>query len=78
LQVSTYKGKPVIIDLPNTVDLKVTDTIPEIKGATATNQYKPATLETGLVVQVPPFIKIDDVITVDTRTDQYVTRLKNA
>ncbi len=78
LQVSMYEGKAVIVDLPNTVDLKVTDTTPEIKGATATNQYKPATLETGLVVQVPPFIKIDDVITVDTRTDQYVTRVKNA
>ena len=74
LEVSMYEGKPVIINLPNTVDLKVTDTPPEIKGATATNQNKPATLETGVIVQVPPFIKIGEVIRVDTRTGQYLTR----
>ncbi len=76
LQVSMYQGKPVIVTLPNAVDLKVTDTPPEIKGATATNQNKPATLETGLVVQVPPFIKLGEVIRVDTRTGEYVTRVK--
>jgi len=76
LQVSTYEGKPVVVALPNTVDLKVTETAPEIKGATATNQYKPATLETGVVVPVPPFIKIGEVIRVDTRTGEYVTRVK--
>jgi len=76
LQVSMYQGKPIIVTLPNTVDLKVTDTPPEIKGATATNQNKPATLETGLVVQVPPFIKVSEVIRVDTRTGEYVTRVK--
>ena len=78
LQVSMYQGKPVVVDLPNSVDLEVTDTPPEIKGATATNQYKSATLETGLVIQVPPFIKIGDVINVDTRSGEYVTRVKNA
>jgi elongation factor P len=76
LQVSMYEGKPVVVTLPNTVDLEVTETPPEIKGATATNQSKPATLETGLIVQVPPFIKIGDVIRVDTRTGQYLTRVK--
>lgn len=76
LQVSMYQGKPVIVTLPNTVDLEVTDTPPEIKGATATNQNKPATLETGLVVQVPPFIKTGELIRVDTRTGEYVTRVK--
>ena len=76
LQVSMYQGKPVIVTLPNAVDLKVTDTTPEIKGATATNQNKPATLETGLVVQVPPFIKVGEVIRVETRTGEYVTRVK--
>lgn len=76
LQVSMYEQKPVIVELPNTVDLEVTDTAPEIKGATATNQNKPATLETGLVVQVPPFIKIGDVIRVDTRSGEYLTRVK--
>ncbi len=76
LQVSMYEGKPVIVELPNTVDLKVVDTSPEIKGATATNQNKPATLETGLVVQVPPFIKVGDIIRVDTRSGEYLTRAK--
>jgi elongation factor P len=76
LQVSIYQGRPIIVELPNTVDLQVTDTPPEIKGATATNQSKPATLETGLVVQVPPFIKIGELIRIDTRTGQYVTRVK--
>lgn len=76
LQVSMYEGKPVIVALPNTVDLEVKETPPEIKGATATSQNKPATLETGLVVQVPPFVKIGEVIRVDTRTGEYVTRVK--
>jgi elongation factor P len=77
LQVSMYEGKPVVVTLPNTVDLEVTETAPEIKGATATNQNKPATLETGLVVQVPPFIKLGEMIRVDTRTGEYVTRVKD-
>ena len=76
LQVSMYQGKPVIVTLPNTVDLEVTDTPPEIKGATATSQNKSATLETGLVVQVPPFIKVGEVLRIDTRTGEYVTRVK--
>ena len=77
LQVSMYQGRCVIVTLPNTVDLEVTDTPPEIRGATATNQPKPATLETGLVVQVPSFIKAGDVIRVDTRSGEYVTRVKD-
>lgn len=76
LEVSMYEDKPVIIELPNTVDLEITETAPDIKGATATNQTKPATLETGLVVQVPPFIKVGEVIRVDTRTGQYLARAK--
>ena len=76
VQVSMYQGKLLGVTLPNTVDLEVSDTPPEIKGATATSQNKPATLETGLVVQVPPFIKVGDVIRVDTRTGEYLTRVK--
>lgn len=77
IQISMYQEKPVVVTLPNTVDLTVTDTAPEIKGATATNQYKPATLETGAEVQVPPFIKVGEKIRVDTRTGEYVTRVKD-
>lgn len=76
LEVSMYEGKPIIVNLPNTVDLKVTDAPPEIKGATATNQPKPVTVETGISVTVPSFIKAGDVIRVDTRTGEYVTRAK--
>lgn len=76
LQVSMYKGRPVTVTLPNTVELKVTDTQPEIKGATAANQSKPAALETGLVISVPSFIKVGDIVSVDTRTGEYLTRVK--
>jgi elongation factor P len=75
LQVSMYEGRPVVVTLPNTVDLEVIDTAPEIRGATATNQPKPATLESSLVVQVPSFVKVGDIIRVDTRTGDYVTRV---
>ena len=74
LLISIYNGKPVMVVLPNTVDLAVTETPPEIKGATASGQKKFATLETGAVVSVPSFIKPGEVIRVDTRTGEYVTR----
>ncbi len=61
IQVEFYGEEPVGIELPQTVDLKVTDTAPGIKGATASAQVKPATLETGLVVQVPPFVNTGDL-----------------
>jgi len=76
IQISMYNGRPVVVTLPNTVDLTVKETDPEIKGATATNQYKKAVMETGLEVQVPPFIKVGEKLRVDTRTGEYVTRVK--
>ena len=60
--------------MPVTVDLRVDDTVPGIKGATASAQVKPARTETGLVVQVPPFINEGDVIRVNTETGEYQTR----
>src|SRR6187551_106121 len=75
IQVEFYGSEPVGIELPQTVDLKVTDTVPGIKGATASAQVKPATLETGLVVQVPPFIDVDDVVRVNTETGEYLKKL---
>ena len=74
--VMLNSGKVISVELPNTVDLEVTDTPPGIKGATATNQYKEATLETGLRVQVPPFIEVGDVVRVDTRSGEYTERVK--
>ena len=74
ISVEFYGTEPVGIELPQTVDLKVTDTAPGIKGATASAQVKPATLETGLVVQVPPFVNSGDLIRVSTDTGEYLSR----
>jgi len=74
ISVEFYGTEPVGIELPQTVDLKVTDTAPGIKGATANSQVKPATLETGLVVQVPPFVNSGDLIRVSTDTGEYLSR----
>ncbi len=74
INVEFYGTEPVGIELPQTVDLKVLDTVPGIKGATASNQVKPATTETGLVVSVPPFINTGDLIRVSTETGEYLAR----
>ncbi len=74
IDIEFYGSEPVGIELPPTVDLKVVETVPGIKGATATNQMKPATLETGYVVQVPPFIDEGDLIRVNTETGEYLAR----
>ena len=74
IAVEFYGSEPVGIELPVTVDLKVVDTAPGIKGATASNQIKPATLETGLVVNVPPVINPGDVVRVSTETGEYLSR----
>ena len=71
-----YESKPISLDLPATVDLVVTETEPSVKGATAAAQFKPATLETGLKVTVPPFVGIGEKISVDTRTGEYLSRAK--
>ncbi|MBA2305751.1 MAG: elongation factor P [Acidobacteria bacterium] len=74
IAVEFYGSEPVGIELPVTVDLKVVDTVPGIKGATASNQIKPATVETGLVVNVPPFINPGDTIRISTETGEYLAR----
>ena len=74
IEVEFYGEEPVGIELPATVDLEVTDTAPGIKGATASAQVKPATLETGLVVQVPPFVNTGDSVRVSTETGEYLSR----
>jgi elongation factor P len=75
-QVVFYDGKPISLELPATVELKVTDTEPSVKGATAAAQYKPATLETGLKITVPPFVGIGEMVAVDTRSGEYLSRAK--
>ena len=74
LRLEFYEGRPVDIALPPTVDLKVVETEPSMKGASATNVMKPAKLETGLVVQVPPFISEGERIRVDTSEGTYLER----
>ena len=74
IEVDFYEGNPVGLELPNTVALTVTETQPGMKGATASASYKPATLETGLVVNVPQFIEAGTRIKIDTRDDSYLER----
>jgi elongation factor P len=74
ITVELFDNKPVGITLPQAVELQVVDTVPGIKGATASAQIKPATLETGLVVQVPSFIDNGDLIRVNTETGNYLAR----
>ncbi|HYG61578.1 MAG TPA: elongation factor P [Thermoanaerobaculia bacterium] len=74
ISVDFYEGQPVGIDLPNTVTLEVVETEPGLKGATASSSYKPAKMETGLTVQVPPFIEVGTKILIDTRENKYLSR----
>jgi len=75
IEVSFVEGKAMSAEMPNTVELKVEDTPPQVKGATATNQNKEAILEGGAKVKVPPFIENGTVIKVDTRTNEYLGRV---
>ena len=74
IDISTYNGTPIGIELPKTAVLTVVETEPELRGATASGSSKPAKTETGLNVSVPPFIKIGDKITVDTSDGHYISR----
>jgi elongation factor P len=76
IQVEFFDETPIGVELPKTVDLRVTETTPGIKGATVSNVLKPATTETGLVVQVPSFVGEGEVIRVATETGEYVSRVK--
>jgi len=76
VEVLQYNGRPIGVTLPNFVNLKVTQSDPWVKGDTSGSDSKPVTLETGYVVQVPPFIEEGDKLQIDTRTGGYVTRVK--
>ena len=75
VELLTHDDEPLGIELPPNVELRVTYTEPGFRGDTATGGTKPATVETGMTVQVPLFVKTDDVIRVDTRTDSYLERV---
>jgi elongation factor P len=74
VKLTLYEGEALMVELPTTVDLKVVQSETAVKGDTATGATKTVVVETGLKVQVPLFVKADDVIRVDTRTGAYVTR----
>jgi elongation factor P len=76
LQVQFYEQRPIGIELPKTVKAKIAETQPLVKGATASASYKPATLENGVVVQVPPFVSEGDEIIVDPSENRYLERAK--
>jgi elongation factor P len=75
ITVDFYEGNPVSVELPTTVNLRILETEPGMKGATASASYKPAKLETGLLVQVPQFVEAGTVIKIDTRDDSYLERV---
>lgn len=75
VDLMTYDGEPIDVELPTAVNLRVAETDPGLKGDTASGATKPATLETGLVVNVPLFVSVGDTLKVDTRTGQYVERV---
>jgi len=71
-----HEDEPLSVDLPSSVELKIETTDAAIKGQTASSSYKPATLENGIKIMVPPFINADDKIVLDTRTLEYVKKVK--
>ena len=75
VSVQLYENKPVTVELPTFVNLKIVKTDPGVRGNTATGGSKPATLETGAVIQVPLFVKEGVTVKVDTRTGEYVERI---
>jgi elongation factor P len=77
VQVLRFNGKPVSIELPIKVELKVTESPPSVTGNSSGSITKPVTLETGLVVNAPMFIKEGEIVRVDTRDGQYVERVNN-
>lgn len=76
IEVLYYQGRPIAIDLPNFVELKVTYCEPAIKGDTVSGGGKPATVSTGMVVTVPYHVKLNDVLKIDTRSGEYVEKVK--
>ena len=74
VNVHLYDEKALSVDLPSSVELKIETTDAAIKGQTASSSYKPATLENGIKIMVPPFINVDDKIILDTRTLEYVKK----
>ena len=76
VNVQFYEDQALSVDLPSSVELKIATTDASIKGQTASSSYKPATLENGINITVPPFINSGDEIILDTRTLEYIKKIK--
>jgi elongation factor P len=74
MEVASVEGQPISVELPNVVELKIVETPPQLRGATATNQLKEATCEHGARIKVPGFVEIGETVRVDTRTGEYLSR----
>ena len=77
VKIGIYNERPIKLDLPNQIECKIETTDAAIKGQTAASSYKPAILENGISVQVPPFVESGDIIIVDTRTIEYIKKYSN-
>ena len=75
-EITLYNGSPIAVTPPNFVELEIIDTDPGLKGDTAQGGTKPATLETGAVVKLPLFLEIGEIVKVDTRSGEYMSRVK--
>ena len=75
VSVSFYNDKPISVELPNQVTCKIETTDVALKGQTVSSSYKPASLDNGLNIQVPPFIESDDEVIIDTRTFEYIKKI---
>ena len=73
--ISFYNGNPVSVDLPNQVTCKIENTDAALKGQTVSSSYKPAVLDNGLSIQVPPFIEAGDNVVIDTRNLEYIKKI---
>lgn len=78
VEITLWNGEPLIVTPPNFVELKITQTDPGVRGDTAQGGNKPATMETGAVVKVPLFVEEGEMIKIDTRSGEYVSRVKEA
>ena len=76
VQILFYENDPIGVEVPGVVELKVIETEPSLKGATVSSSFKPAKLETGISIQIPPFIEVNEVIRVDTTSGKYLERAK--
>ena len=75
VKVSFYNDSPISVDLPNQVSCKIEKTDVALKGQTVSSSYKPATLDNGLNIQVPPFIESGDIVVIDTRNLEYIKKV---